>query len=282
MEIDDSQVVTEVMRHLFKSRGIDMSGYSPSFVLRSIRKRVGRSGCVNHTTYLRLLLSSDDETNELLAALSINVTEFFRDKGAFEAWSAKVLQPLVISKGASGGLLRIWSAGCASGQETYTLSMCVNEALKKCALGRVPMTSILGTDISAKALAKAKSGTYTKEEVRSVPEKYLSEYFLKHGNSYEASESLRRGVRFARENLLDPPSSKYFDAIVCRNVMIYFSRAMHEQVVMNLYYALSRDGFLMLGKTETLMGAPRDGFDVVDLEHRILRKKANQVGVANA
>ncbi|MBU0685550.1 MAG: protein-glutamate O-methyltransferase CheR [Thermoplasmatota archaeon] len=282
METDDSQVVTEVMRHLFRSRGIDMSGYSPSFMMRSIKRRIGRSGCANHSTYLRLLLRSEEETNELLGALSINVTEFFRDKGAFEAWSAKVLLPLVSSKSASGGLLRIWSAGCASGQETYTLSICVNEALKKCTLGRIPMVTILGTDISVKALAKAKSGSYTKEEVRGVPEKYLAEYFQKHGNAYEVGESLRKVVRFTRENLLDTPSSKYFDAVVCRNVMIYFSRAMHEQVVMNLYHALSRDGYLMLGKTETLMGAPRDSFEVVDLEHRILKKKVHPVGGAKA
>jgi chemotaxis methyl-accepting protein methylase len=270
------------MRHLFRSRGIDMSGYSPSFVMRSIRRRIGRSGSANHTNYLKLLLSSDDETNELLGALSINVTEFFRDKGAFEAWSTKVLLPLVSSKSASGGILRIWSAGCASGQETYTLSICVNEALKKCTLGRTPMVTILGTDISAKALAKAKSGLYTKEEVRGVPDRYISEYFQKHGHGFEVGESLRKGVRFARENLLDVPSSKFFDAIVCRNVMIYFSRAMHEQVVMNLYTALSRDGYLMLGKTETLMGAPRGGFDVVDLEHRILRKKASSIAGTSA
>src|SRR4030042_4906449 len=242
MEVDDSQVIQEVMRHLFRSRGIDMSGYSPSFVMRSIRRRIGRSGSANHTNYLKLLRTSDDETNELLGALSINVTEFFRDKGAFEAWSTKVLLPLVSSKSESGGILRIWSAGCASGQETYTLSICVNEALKKCILGRTPMVTILGTDISAKALAKAKSGLYTKEEVRGVPDRYIAEYFQKHGHGYEVRESLRKGVRFARENLLDVPSSKYFDAIVCRNVMIYFSRAMHERVVMTLYTAPSREG----------------------------------------
>jgi chemotaxis methyl-accepting protein methylase len=231
---------------------------------------------------LKLLVHSDEETNELLGALSINVTEFFRDKGAFEAWSAKVLLPLVSSKSAGGGLIRIWSAGCASGQETYTLSMCVNEALKKCTLGRVPMVTILGTDISAKALAKAKSGLYTNEEIRGVPDRYLAEYFHKHGNSYAVGESLRKGLRFASENLLDAPSSKYFDAVVCRNVMIYFSRAMHEKVVMNIYHALSRDGYLMLGKTETLMGAPRNSFEVVDLEHRILKKKVHPAGGTKA
>lgn len=278
MEVDDSQVVTEVMRHLFRSRGIDMSGYSPSFVMRSIKKRVGRSGSANHAAYLKYLRHSEEETNELLAALSINVTEFFRDEGAFEAWYLKVLVPLVAAKREGGGLLRLWSAGCASGQETYTLAMCVNEALKKYAQANMPMFSILGTDISVKALAKAKSGLYTKEEVKGVPEKYLLEYFQKHGNGYEVTDALRKGVRFSRENLLDAPSSKYFDGVVCRNVMIYFSREMHERVVMNLYHALTRDGYLMLGKTETLMGAPRDGFEVVDLEHRILRKKTVPIG----
>ncbi len=282
METDDSQVATEVMRHLFRSRGIDMSCYSPSFVMRSIRKRVGRSGCADHLSYLKLLRRSEEETNELLAGLSINVTEFFRDKGAFEAWSAMVLKPLVSSKATSGGLIRIWSAGCASGQETYTISICVNEVLKKCALGRTPMVTILGTDISEKALAKAKSGLYTNDEVKGVPDRHLAEYFHKRGHMFEVGESMRKGVRFAAENLLDTPSSKYFDAVVCRNVMIYFSRTMHEKVTMNLHDALTRDGYLMVGKTETLIGAPRNAFEVVDLENRILRKKDNPVAVSSA
>jgi chemotaxis methyl-accepting protein methylase len=273
MEISEDQFTTQVMKHLFESRGIDLSGYSQSFMMRSIRRRIGRSGRSDYATYLHHLLSSDEETNELLGTLSINVTEFFRDRGAFETFSRTAIKPLLESKTGSGGLVRLWSAGCATGQEVYTIAICLAQELKRLEREHRMLISILGTDISSSALAKAKSGVYTKDEMRGLPDKLLSEYFDHTGDKYVVGPQLRKGVRFARENLLDKPGSKFFDAIVCRNVMIYFSRAMHDKVTMNLYDALKTGGYLMLGRTETLMGPPRAGFEVVDLENRILRKK---------
>jgi chemotaxis protein methyltransferase CheR len=273
MEISEEQFTTQVMKHLFESRGVDLSGYSQSFMMRSIRKRIGRSGRSDYATYLHHLLNSDDETDALLGALSINVTEFFRDRGAFETLSRKVIKPLLESKTGSGGLFRLWSAGCATGQEVYTIAICVAQELKRLEREHRILISILGTDISASALAKAKSGIYTKNEMRGMPDKFISEYFDYMGDEYVVGHRLRKGVRFARENLLDKPGSKFFDVIICRNVMIYFSRAMHDKVTTNLYEALKTGGYLMIGRTETLMGPPRAGFEVVDLENRILRKK---------
>jgi chemotaxis methyl-accepting protein methylase len=273
MELTEDQFTTQVIRHLFKNRGLDLSGYSQSFVMRSIKKRIGRSGVSDYSAYLALLARSEDETNNLLGALSINVTEFFRDRLAFDAFAKEAVRPMLEYKVEGGGLMRIWSAGCATGQEAYSIAIIVQEELKKLKRGPPPMVSVTGTDISEAALAKAKSGVYTKEEIKSLPERYLSDYFTRKGEAYEASDSLRKGLRFVRENLLDPPSQKYFDIVVCRNVMIYFSRLMHDTVAMHLFGALRKGGYLMLGKTETLMGAPRDGFEVVDLENRILRRK---------
>lgn len=272
MELTDDQFLTHVKRHLSKARGVDMSGYSESFVMRAIRKRIGRSGAGGTLEYLRLLRSSEEETSELLGALSINVTEFFRDKGAFESFSKLVLRPLVESKVRTGALLRIWSAGCASGQETYTIAICMAEEIKRHGPDRPMLFGIVGSDLSIGALAKAKAGFYTREEVKGLPERILSQYFVKRENGYEVSPHLRRGVRFSRENLLDTPTSRFFDAIVCRNVLIYFSRPMHDTVVMNLHEALRPQGYLMLGRTETMMGNPRHLFEVIDQENRILRK----------
>ena len=273
MDISEEEFVTHVMRHLFKVRGIDLSGYSQSFVMRSIKKRLGRSGATDNTHYLHTLTHSEHETNELLGALSINVTEFFRDKGAFEGFSAQVIRPLLISKMKEGGVLRIWSAGCATGQETYTIAICVAEEIKRLQCISPPVVGIQGTDLSAKAVAKAKSGVFTKAELKGLSDKYINHYFEKNGESYEVIQTLRKGLRFAVENLLEPPSGSYYDAIVCRNVMIYFSRKMHDTVTMHLFNALRSGGYLMLGRTETLMGAPRASFDVIDLENRILKKK---------
>ena len=273
MEISEEQFVSQIMRHLFKTRGLDLTGYTQGFVLRSIKKRLGRTGIYEFDRYLRLLSDSDEETSQLLAALSINVTEFFRDKGAWDSFSANVVKPLIESKSNGGGILRIWSAGCATGQETYTVAMCILEETKKMNSAFPFLTAVVGTDISVSALDKAKDGIYSKHEVRGIPDKLLREYFVPCRGGYEVSARLHKGVRFARENLLDKPSSKYFDAIVCRNVMIYFSREMHDSVTMNMFEALRKGGYLMLGQTETLMGAPRNSFDVIDLENRILQKK---------
>jgi len=272
MSLDAEQFHTQVMKHLFKARGIDISGYSESFVMRAIKKRVGRTCSLDNAGYLKTLIQSEEETNELLGALSINVTEFFRDRGAFEAFEKYAIGPLLESKVQDGALLRIWSAGCATGQETYTIAMCLAEEMKRVEPCKRPMASVLGTDISSAALAKAESGIYAREEVRGIPERLLSLYFVRKGVAFEAAPSLTRYVRFARENLLDKPGSKFFDAIVCRNVLIYFSRKMHEVVVQNLYESLRKGGYMMLGRTETLMGSPRNAFEVVDLENRILRK----------
>jgi len=273
MELPEEELFNQVKRHLLKSRGVDLSGYSPSFVGRAIRKRISRSDIPDYTAYVKLLMRSETETNELLNALSINVTEFFRDRGAFESFQTKVLRPLLEGKIAGGGgILRIWSAGCATGQETYTMAMCLAEEAKRLRHQQLPMMSVLGTDISVRAIARAKRGVYSEEEVKSIPDKYLSEYFVKKDDSYEISEELRKRMRFTKENLLDVPSSKFFDAIVCRNVLIYFSHPMHETVMNHLHEALRLDGYLMLGRTEALMGKMRDKFDVVDQENRILRK----------
>lgn len=273
MDIFDDRFLAQVKRHLFKSRGVDLSGYSPSFVMRAIRKRMGRSDSEGYPAYARLLLRSDEETNELLNALSINVTEFFRDKGAFESFQVKAVRPLLESKIASGGgILRIWSAGCATGQETYTIMIGLSEELKRVGKANLPLLSVMGTDLSRDAVAKAKNGVFTMDEVKSVPDKYLSAYFERSGDNFTVAEALRKRVRFHLENLLDKPGSRFFDAIVCRNVLIYFSRPMHEIVMQNLYEALRMDGYLMLGRTEALIGDMRSKFCIVDQENRILRK----------
>jgi chemotaxis protein methyltransferase CheR len=273
MDVVDDQFTAQVKRHLLKSRGVDMSGYTQSFVMRAIRKRISRAGTDSLASYVKLLMRSEEETSELLNALSINVTEFFRDRGAFEAFAAKAIRPLLQYKtAAGGGILRIWSAGCATGQETYTISMCLAEELSRMGISELPIMSITGTDISKAAVTKARKGIYTEAEVKNVPDRLLHRYFIRRGDNYEVSDPLSKNVRFHLENILDKPSSKFFDAIVCRNVLIYFSRPMHESVMANLHESLRLGGYLMIGRTEALIGQMRSRFEVVDQENRILRK----------
>lgn len=270
---DEDQAYDLIRRHLLKSRGFDISGYSRSFLGRCVRKRVGRTNSRGVLEYVGLLRRDEEELNELISALSINVTDFFRDRGAFESLSERVIRPLIKEKTEQGwSALRIWSAGCASGQETYTIAMCVAEELRRTKDEQSLVVRITGTDLSRAALERAREGVYTRDRVKALPKRLLGEYFERRGSDYAVSESLRRFVKFSEGNLLDPPTNKHFDVIVCRNVVIYFSRSMHDLVIKNLHSSLRSRGYIMLGRTETLMGSPRQLFEVIDHENRIFRK----------
>lgn len=273
MEDSEAKAIESVRHHLKRSRGLDISGYSSTFVLRSLRKRVGRSRATDLPDYLRLLRSSEEETTEFIGALSINVTDFFRDAGAFEALSEKVIRPVIKSKVGTGGIVRIWSAGCATGQELYTLAMCLEQELKRTGNMENIIGTVTGGDLSKSAIAFARKGVYTKEQVKNVPPQLLLEYFNEKDEKYEVGDRLRRRVRFVNEDLLSEPVSRFFDIVVCRNVLIYFSRAMHDQVVMNLHKSLRPNGYLMLGRTESLLGSPRLHYELMDAENRIFRRK---------
>ena len=273
MEVEDDETYNLIRRHLLNSRGFDVSGYSRSFFSRSVRKRAGRTGCASGSEYVGRLRTDEEEVNALIAALSVNVTDFFRDPDAFDALSSKVLRPLVEDKIELGwSALRIWSAGCATGQETYSIAICVAEALRRKKSESPLVVRIVGTDLSDAALDFARAGVYSPEQVKGIDRRRLSRYFAHEEKGHVASAELRRMIRFSRANLLDRPTGKFYDLVVCRNVIIYFSRPMHNMVVDNFNAALRPGGYLMLGRTETLMGPRRQLFEAVDHENRIFRK----------
>lgn len=275
MDQSEEQFFELVARHMARSRGIDLMGYSPSFVMRAVKKRMGRSKSRDYLAYLALLRRSEEETDAFVGSLSINVTEFFRDKGAFETFSSKVIRPLLLEKNTPvGGILRIWSAGCATGQETYTLSMCIEEEVRKIEGELRTVISVLGTDLSESAIDYARSGVYTLEQLKGVSDRRLRQHFVKVDGGYQVSDAVRRRVRFNTGNLLAAPVGTHFDAVVCRNVLIYFSRPFHDTVLMNLHGSLRLGGYLMIGKTETLMGLKKNLFETVDSDCRIYRRVA--------
>lgn len=278
MDPEDDQAHDLIRRYLLKTRGFDLSGYSQSFISRSIRKRIGRRQCDTALEYVGLLRRDDEEVNEFISTLSVNVTDFFRDGGAFTALSSLVLRPLVSQKLEQGwSALRIWSAGCATGQETYTIAICVAEELRRLRPESELVVRIIGTDLSKKALGFAQRGVYTPEQVKGVPRRILSEYFSTTDSGYQIVPSIKRDVKFSEGNLLNRPDKKFFDVVVCRNVVIYFSRPMHDKVISNFHLALKSGGYIMLGRTETLLGYPRRLFEAVDHENRIFRKRLAEV-----
>lgn len=272
MEPSEEKLVESIRQHMRNSRGLDIDGYSRMFILRCVRRRIGRVESKDLAEYVRNLRSSDEETSQLVSALSINVTDFFRDPVAFQALSEKVIRPVVLSKKGTGGIVRVWSAGCATGQEAYTVAICLEEELGRVGGDENILGTVTAGDLSLSALTFARKGVYRKEQVANIPPLFLNAYFVKRNGSYEVGDVIKRRVRFVKENLLDEPKSRFFDVAVCRNVLIYFSRPMHDQVAMNFHKALRPGGYLMLGKTESLVGQPRPYFELVDAENRIFRK----------
>ena len=193
----------------------------------------------------------DGLVEEVVEALLNHETSFFRDAGAFAQLAGEVL-PALADLRARTRRLRIWSAGCSTGQEAYSLAIELARAPARWAGWTV---AILGTDISAQAVARAREGRYGAFEIgRGLPGPDVPAYFDADGDGWRASPALRRRLEFARHNLLDPPPAGPFDLVLCRNVLLYFAPEQQRVVLDHLAHALSPDGFLMLGAGETVLG----------------------------
>ena len=193
-----------------------------------------------------------DLVREIVEAMTTNESSFFRDIKPFDQFKSFVL-PTLMKARAQRRQIRIWSAACSSGQEPYTLAMMFAE--QKAALADWSF-EIVATDLSTEILEKAEAGLYSQFEVqRGLPIQLLLKYFKQQGERWQIDAGLRSRVRFKQFNLLDDPASLgVFDAIFCRNVLIYFDQATKTQVLERLSRVLAADGYLYLGGAETVLG----------------------------
>ncbi|MFW2830293.1 CheR family methyltransferase [Sphingomonas sp. ID0503] len=199
-----------------------------------------------------LLLSGRDPgiADEIVEHLLNNETSFFRDPAVFD-----VLRRVIADRaGDMGRPLRIWCAGCSTGQEAYSLAITLADLRENT---RHPRAEIIATDISAAAIRRAQAGAYNHFEIqRGLPIRALAKWFANSGEAWEASAALRGMVRFERRALAaGPPSGGPFDVILCRNVMLYFSNEVRRQMFEQLFHGMREDGFLLLGAGETVIGA---------------------------
>ncbi len=246
-------------KQILRDAGFDCNPYSDKFLKRRFDIRMRANNVGSYREYAALLKRNPLEHTELIEALTISVTEFFRDPDVFEDFKKVVIPKLIADKERKKQkVIRVWSAGCASGEEAYSIAMLTNEFLGP-KLDDFTL-SIHGTDIDDGALANAKRGEYTPEELEKIPEAYMKKYFSFDGKKYKIDEGLKRFARFEKHDLISGKPYRYFDVIFCRNVLIYFSREAHEKVHMLLYDALNDDGFLIVGKTELLHGKAREMF----------------------
>ena len=245
----------ELLVFLRDSRGFDFTGYKRSTLARRIARRLQETGMEDYRTYRDHLEVAPDEVEELFNTILINVTGFFRDRELWDELEQRVI-PLLLRRAAAETPLRLWSAGCAAGQEAYSMAMLMAEALDRSDLKDT--VKIYATDIDEDALATARRAWYSVREVEDVPADLLERYFepavLDGVPGYSFSPELRRSVIFGRHNLISDAPISRVDLLLCRNTLMYFNSALQRQVVRRLHFSLAPHGFLVLGKVEMLLG----------------------------
>jgi len=236
---------------LYEHSGIRMREGKEGLVRARLAKRLRALRLPDFDAYLSHVASEPDrrEFTEMIDVLTTNKTSFLREASHFDFLRDEVLPGLT-------GAIRIWSAGCSSGEEPYTLAMLVGDALERRASRDA---RILATDLSHRVLATAKAGRYAAEAMADVPPRWLQRYWTRRvdgaSTQYEASPELRRLVHFAKLNLMEKwPMQGPFDAILCRNVMIYFDKGTQQRMVERYHALLRPGGHLFVGHSESLTG----------------------------
>jgi chemotaxis protein methyltransferase CheR len=255
---------------VLRERGFGCASYKERCLRRRIAVRMRARGVHTYEDYARVLDRDALEYDRLLDALTINVTRLFRNPQVFAAMAERVIPELWSS---TASRLRIWSAGCSSGEEAYSLAVLLHQhAVARGETGRLGRVDILGTDVHGPSLAAAAEAAYPAIAFSEVPAAVRAMYFS-DGPPYRVARELRRLVRFAPHDLLrEPPPGSGFALIACRNVLIYFDRASQERLFEAFHAALAPDGFLVLGMVETLFGDARRLFAAVDARARIFRR----------
>ena len=264
--------VEGVIERVRQARNFDFRNYKRATLRRRIERRMLDRRCTNVADYQALLDRDPTEYDQLLGSLLIKVTSFFRDSELWDRLAQKVI-PQILSEKRTGEEIRVWSAGCATGEETYTLAMLFAEAMgPSFATADV---KVFGTDLDEKAVSYARHGVYTKQQVESLPKRLLKTWFEEEGNQYLVRKELRRAVVFGVHNLVSDAPISRLDLLVCRNVFIYLNNGLQKRVLSRFHYALRRNGVLVLGKSELIPFAGKV-FEAVDVSRRIYRKNGRR------
>lgn len=269
----NERALQAILASLRNRTGHDFRHYKLATVLRRIERRMQVNALRDMPSYARYLQDRPEETPALLADMLIGVTNFFRDREAFEALERDIIPALFERKADSEDKsLRIWSAACSSGEEAYSLAMLFSDQAHISGPSAEVHLQVFATDIDDRSLETARTGVYPEAIVTDVAPARLRQYFIKEQNHYRMQKELRERILFARHNILrDPPFSR-LDLISCRNLMIYLDRDIQVEVLRMFHFALNAGGYLFLGSSETA-DACSQLFEPVDKKNRIYRAK---------
>jgi two-component system, chemotaxis family, CheB/CheR fusion protein len=259
----------QLLEFLRDERGFDFTGYKRPSLMRRIAKRMQDAKFEgDYVAYREYLLANPQEFTHLFDTILINVTSFFRDAATWEYVSAEIV-PRIIAARAPGDPIRIWSTGCSTGEEAYTIAMVFAEAL-----GEEQFRSrvkIYATDVDERALGAGRAATYTLAQLEPVPPALREKYFEPQNGSFAFRPDMRRCVIFGRHDLVQDPPISRIDLQVSRNTLMYFDADSQKRILGTFHFALRDEGFLFLGKSEVL-AARSPLFEAVDLKRRIFAK----------
>jgi two-component system CheB/CheR fusion protein len=266
---EEQHALREILTQLRFKTGHDFHNYKRPTLLRRIERRIYIRNLASLTEYADYVQKNPDECVSLMKDLLISVTNFFRDKKAWNAIEVEVL-PRVLKEKNAQKQLRIWVAGCATGEEAYSIAMLSAE--KTLGVLGAPKVQIFATDIDEMAIAQAREGFYSVNDAADVSPERMSRFFNKERNGYRVRREIREMVMFAHHNFLKDPPFSHLDIISCRNVLIYLNHTAQERVAETFHFALNLGGFLFLGLSESA-DKVSDLYSIFSREHHIFQSR---------
>jgi len=261
---DTEDALENIFRLLWAGTKVEFTDYKHTILKRQIMRRMALHRLERLEDYIIYLQGNSTEVEALFHDLLIHVTSFFRDPEVFEALKNYVF-PNIIEKKALGEPIRIWVAGCSTGEEVYSIAICLLEFL---GTQQMPTIQIFGTDISEPAIEKARLGIYIPSLVTDISPERLQRFFVKVEGGYQVSKAVRQMCIFAKQNLISDAAFSHLDLISCRNVLIYFKPLLQNKLIRLFNYSLKPTGFLLLGSSESITDCS-DLFRLVDKKQRI-------------
>ncbi|SET90199.1 chemotaxis protein methyltransferase CheR [Salinibacillus kushneri] len=244
----------QFMECVNKKTGIDLSLYKEKQMKRRLSSLKEKRGCHSFADYYTLIVDNREYFNEFLDRITINVSEFYRNKKRWDILDQKIIPNLLSRK----KRLKIWSAACSTGEEPYTIAMILSQHTS------LSNIDILATDLDENALNVAKKGVYLNKSVKEVPSDIKQKFFTESNDVYTIDPALKRVITFKKHNLLKDTYSEGFDLIVCRNVLIYFTEKAKGEIYQKFSHALDDNGVLFVGSTEQIFNPKQYQLQTVD------------------
>jgi len=264
--MDETQAFEEIKKKILLERSLDVNQYKENYLKRRLAVRMRALRISKYSDYALYLDRNNSEYNTLFDKLTINVTQFFRDPEVFVELENEIL-PEIFKKAKK---LNVWSAGCSSGEEPYSIAISIEESKEKHGCTDIDY-EISATDLDDVSLYRAIAGKYEGRTLENIARARKEKYFT-GSRFYTVNDSVKSHVKFVKMNMMEPYKQDCFDLVFCRNVIIYFAKDLQKTVMKYFYDSMKNGAVLFLGKTETMLSDFRDRFECVNIKERIFKK----------